>query len=313
MGVWSLLRVSRSVCDCIRALDVPGAGCPRGGSTPPAGRCGISAAPRARRAIGGALSTFVCVVTREPPPLAVRCVLFSVDREWGVSVPVIGITCFVGLRQRARQRACQRARQRAHQRGPASEPRLDLKPMGGASGFSFRSNGQPRYIAVVYYIEKRRHSVFWSASCCICGGLAPLKATRIPNPRIPLGTRGLQRTRNSRALTPAFRKAPVPLVGPYPQAYTASQLRSLRRAPGRIDHRPVPLADLITGQCASPRGFPSNSEYLSTVLRFLARWRHKTAWTSDFRRHEAFFTTRNHPDSTSDASLVTTGTEPCAN
>jgi hypothetical protein len=37
MGAWSLLRISRSVCDCIRALDVPGAGCPRGGSTPPPG------------------------------------------------------------------------------------------------------------------------------------------------------------------------------------------------------------------------------------------------------------------------------------
>ena len=33
-GASSLLRVSRSVCGCIRALDVPGAGCPRGGSTP---------------------------------------------------------------------------------------------------------------------------------------------------------------------------------------------------------------------------------------------------------------------------------------
>ena len=32
-----------------------------------------------------------------------------------------------------------------------------------------------------------------------------------------------------------------PLLGPYPQAYTASQLRSLRRAPGRLDHRPVQI------------------------------------------------------------------------
>ena len=31
----------------------------------------------------------------------------------------------------------------------------------------------------------------------------------------------------------------APLLGPYPRAYTASQLRSLRRAPGRLDHRPV--------------------------------------------------------------------------
>ena len=37
-------------------------------------------------------------------------------------------------------------------------------------------------------------------------------ATRIPNLQIPLGTRGLQRTRNSRALTPAFREALVPFV-----------------------------------------------------------------------------------------------------
>ena len=37
MGVWPLLRISRSVCDCVRVLDVPGAGCPRGGSTPPPG------------------------------------------------------------------------------------------------------------------------------------------------------------------------------------------------------------------------------------------------------------------------------------
>ena len=29
-----------------------------------------------------------------------------------------------------------------------------------------------------------------------------------------------------------------PLLGPYPKAYTAPQLRSLRRAPGRLDHRP---------------------------------------------------------------------------
>jgi len=83
MGVWSLLRVCRSVCDYIRALDVPGAGCPRGGSTPPPGVCGIGAAARTRRAIVGALSAFVCVVSREPPPLAVRCVLFSVDRGVG--------------------------------------------------------------------------------------------------------------------------------------------------------------------------------------------------------------------------------------
>ena len=37
MGVSSLLRVSSSVCGCIRALDVPGAGCPAGGRPPPSG------------------------------------------------------------------------------------------------------------------------------------------------------------------------------------------------------------------------------------------------------------------------------------
>ena len=37
MGVSSLLRVSRSVCGCIRALDVPGGGCPCGGLPPPPG------------------------------------------------------------------------------------------------------------------------------------------------------------------------------------------------------------------------------------------------------------------------------------
>ena len=123
----------RSVCGCICVLDVPG-------STPPAGRYGIGAAARTRHAIGGALSAFVCVVTCEPPPLAVRCVLFSVDRGVGCFSPRNWNHRFVGLRQRARQRARQPARQRARQRGPASEPRLDSKPIGGASGFSFRAH-----------------------------------------------------------------------------------------------------------------------------------------------------------------------------
>ena len=30
-----------------------------------------------------------------------------------------------------------------------------------------------------------------------------------------------------------------PLLGPYPKAYTAPLFRSVRRAPGRLDHRPV--------------------------------------------------------------------------
>ena len=66
--------------------------------------------------------------------------------------------------------------------------------------------------------------MFWSASCCIRGGLAPLKATRIPNPHIPLGTRGLQYTLNLRALTPAFREALVPLV-----TFSKKALRKLRK------------------------------------------------------------------------------------
>ena len=99
--------------------------------------------------------------------------------------------------------------------------------MGGEIGFPFRSHRQPRYIAVVYYSEKRRHAaVFWSASCCIRGGLAPLKATRIPNPQIPLGTRGLQRTRNLRALTPAFREAHVPLVSSVLSSLIAPPVRA---------------------------------------------------------------------------------------
>ena len=54
------------------------------GVRPLAGRYVIGAAARARRVISGALCAFVCVVTREPLPLAVRCVMFSVDRgvEW---------------------------------------------------------------------------------------------------------------------------------------------------------------------------------------------------------------------------------------
>ena len=37
----------------------------------------------------------------------------------------------------------------------------------------------------------------------------------------------------------------APLLGPYPQAHTASQLRSLRRAPGRLDHRPVHIVNTL--------------------------------------------------------------------
>ena len=57
-----------------------------------------------------------------------------------------------------------------------------------------------------------------------------------------------QRRRHRRAMGRAPRMtrttsrpqlALAPLLGPYPQAYTASQLRSLRRAPVRLDHRPV--------------------------------------------------------------------------
>ena len=42
----------------------------------------------------------------------------------------------------------------------------------------------------------------------------------------------------------------APLLGPYPQAYTASQLRSLRRSPGRLDHRPVHIVHLRSPSAA---------------------------------------------------------------
>ena len=38
-----------------------------------------------------------------------------------------------------------------------------------------------------------------------------------------------------------------PFLGPYPQAYKASQLPSLRRAPGRLDHRPVHIVEVRGG------------------------------------------------------------------
>ena len=43
-----------------------------------------------------------------------------------------------------------------------------------------------------------------------------------------------------------------PLLGPYLQAYTASQLRSLQRAPGRLDHRPV---HIVRGSSGRHLGF----------------------------------------------------------
>ena len=40
-----------------------------------------------------------------------------------------------------------------------------------------------------------------------------------------------------------------PCLAPYPQAHRASQLRSLRRAPGRLDHRPVQINRFWLAPC----------------------------------------------------------------
>ena len=106
-----------------------------------------AAAARARRAIGRAFSAFVCGVTRVPPPLGVRCALFSVFVGVGrVSSALIKLTCFsVGLRLRASPSGFAFGlRLRASPSGFAfglrlrarPTPRLDAEPVDGACGGS---------------------------------------------------------------------------------------------------------------------------------------------------------------------------------
>ena len=65
-------RYLRPVWECARGW------CIRGVRFPRRALASAAAAARARRAIGRAFSAFVCGLRAVPPPLGVRCVLFSV-------------------------------------------------------------------------------------------------------------------------------------------------------------------------------------------------------------------------------------------
>ena len=120
----------------------------------------------------------LCVVTCEPPPLAVRCVLFSVDIGgwWGVLVPVIESPFFCG------------ASPASPQASPPASP-LASPPASHDSTRNQRAVPvvvhfghirQPRYIAVVYS-AKRRCAVFWSTSCFLLHLLRPVQLkTKFP-------------------------------------------------------------------------------------------------------------------------------------
>ena len=150
-----------------------------------------AAAARARRAIGRAFSAFVCGVTRVPPPLGVRCALFSVFVGVGrVSSALIKLTCFwwgfAGLRLRASPSGFAFGlRLRASPSGFAFGLRLRASPSGFAFGPARRHDStqnpwmvpvvvracptkHPRHTAVVFTTKRRRRAVFWRASCCIC-------------------------------------------------------------------------------------------------------------------------------------------------
>ena len=109
---------------------------------------------------------------REPPPLAVRCVLFSVDRGVGYFSSRIWNHLFSGASPTSPPAASEPASESASE--PASEPRFDSKQTGGGRGRSFRSHRQPRCIVVVYS-AKHRGAVFWSASCCLLHLLRPMQ------------------------------------------------------------------------------------------------------------------------------------------
>ena len=57
----------------------------------------------------------------------------------------------------------------------------------------------------------------------------------------------------------------LPLSGPpQPQAYTASQFRSLRRAPGRLDHRPVHIVIVSSWVVSGRRAAKGSTPHLDT-------------------------------------------------
>ena len=150
-------------------------------------------------AIGRAFSAFVCGVTRVPPPLGVRCALFSVFVGVGrVSSALIKLTCFsVGLRLRASPSGFAFGlRLRA---SPSSGFAFGLRLLALPSGFAFgpaRSHDpahnpwampgivsgfpakHPRHTAVVFATEHHR-AAFWRVSCFICCDLPPTPRARL--------------------------------------------------------------------------------------------------------------------------------------
>jgi hypothetical protein len=80
----------------------------------------------------------------------------------------------------------------------------------------------------------------------------------------------------------------APLLGPYPQAYTASKLRSPRRSPGRLDHRPVhivapPQPCALTINNAYELGRKTRSAFFTPILA-------SAFFTRSLRVLYAFFT-----------------------
>ena len=108
---------------------------------------------------------------REPPPFAVRCVLFSVDRGVG--------------RFSSRNWNC-RSFCGASPATPASDARQRRRHPPDAEGDarvrSFRSRKHPRHISVVF-TAKHFRAAFWSASCLICCA-SPLSVLSAAPPRV---------------------------------------------------------------------------------------------------------------------------------
>ena len=118
----------------------------------------------------------------------------------------------------------------------SAHPRLDAYSDGGVAGSGARVQAQPPL-----YDRLRQSSLpHCLASSPRLEGHRPgdgrASTTQERNSPWPSGPM----TSRRRHMFLCFcQLALAPLLGPYPQAYTASQLRSLRRAPGRLDHRPV--------------------------------------------------------------------------